>query len=284
MRRLRYLELECISQIEMNGECDVPDSALLTRMWDGCLDTLLNFDPYKEFTPPFVESDRFQVEMQGLIRPTMALARAGLLLVREGHVAAADVLTRSALEHALFAQFFYLHKDEPDLIHLKYVVEQERFFRNMKSDPSFTATNTPARQLEISEQIEALQLEIKSFKVKTAMPGDSTVGDQLTFGDVDEQREFKRLYRLLSQTVHPAGGVGSYIYISNEGRITVFRDSQTITPEATLFFLSRCCIWVLAIQESMKKGTSSLQTLYGIAKAYGIQPWLKLVSPVEPRD
>ncbi|HUW88114.1 MAG TPA: hypothetical protein VMW30_07050 [Candidatus Paceibacterota bacterium] len=245
--------------------------------WEVCLDTLVQFDPYLDFTPPYSEPDVFVLELQGLIRPTMACARAGLILFRAGEFATADIVTRSALEHALYAQFFYLHKDEPNLIHKKFLMELERFLRNTVNETNFTTDYTSDVQSATLTELDSVREKLRLLTVSIALPSDSTVGDHLVMGRPDQSSYFKMLYRLLSQTVHPAGGVASYIGFQGEDPITVLRDSQTVTPEVSLHFLAACCVWVLAIQESLVKTNSKLEALCEIATKYNIEPWMRLL-------
>jgi hypothetical protein len=68
--------------------------------------------------------------LQGLIRPVIELSKSGLLLLDSGYIFAANIVARSAFEHAVYAQSFYLQADGNAHLEEKYNHSVRDVFQN----------------------------------------------------------------------------------------------------------------------------------------------------------
>jgi len=252
----------------------------VSGQWSECLDLLLEFDCFERFNPPFTQSDDFTFFMNGLIRSTIQYARGSRTLIHGNNISSADVVARSALEHALWAQFFYLHRREPDLIVRKYLVTSQSFLKRCKEDAEFfkfLSGETNIQENEFDDSLRELSSKLESLNTSTPLPSDSAVTNSLTTESGEDFYELVRIYTQMSQVVHPAACFFLYGKSEND-QIEHFKDPQSGNPQSTMKALSRCCAWVLAIQEDLLKEDSHIEELIAITSHFGFQPWLKLSS------
>lgn len=181
--------------------------------WAACLDALLAFDRFEKFIPPFTQSDEFIFYMNGLIRPTIQYAHAAQILIHNGNLQSAEVITRSAFEHALWAQFFYLHKSEPELISKKALLAQQSFLMRCKADVeffNFALLESSMEEHEFDDALEKLSIKLESLSPKQSLPRDSDITKFLTTESRKDFAQLVRIYLQMSQLVHPSAGFFTY--------------------------------------------------------------------------
>lgn len=248
--------------------------------WSACLDALLVFDRFEKFTPPFTQSDEFIFYMNGLIRPTIQYAHAARILIHDGNLQSAEVITRSAFEHSLWAQFFYLHKAEPELISKKALLEQQSFLTRCKADAEFFNFALAQSQLDENEfdnTLAKLSMQLESLSTKQVLPRNSEITKSLTTESGKDFAQLVRIYLQMSQLVHPSAGFFAYGTFEHT-TFELFKNSKSVNPESALKVISRCCAWVLAIQEDLLADDSHSEELITITSQFGFQPWLRLVT------
>ena len=218
--------------------------------------------------------------MNGLIRSTIQYARGSRTLILNGNISSADVVARSAFEHALWAQFFYLHRAEPDLIVKKSLVTRQSFLERCKDDAEFFKFfigTTNIQEHEFDDALGEVSSRFESLNASTALPSNSAVTKSLRSESSEDFYELVRIYVQMSQVVHPAACFFMYGK-SEDDQIELFKDPQSGNPQSTLKALSRCCAWVLAIQEELLAEDSHIEELVAITSKFGFQPWLRLPS------
>ncbi len=173
--------------------------------WSKCLDSLLEFDRFDQFVAHFTQPTEFIFYMNGLIRATIQYSKAGKILIREGNLPAAEVIARSAFEHALWAQYFYLHKEEPDLLKKKALTDVESLLRRCKEDSEFFKyglNELSQSEEEFEKSYEELIVELDTLKTTQKLPTDSGLSKLLTPNLSKDSAQLVRLYMGMSHFAH----------------------------------------------------------------------------------
>lgn len=216
------------------------------------------------------EEDLVRMAMlHGLLAHTLEMARAAITLVNNKQVTAAEVLTRVALEHAVFAQWAHQHPEGLDGLSKAEAITYGKLFNGLKDGFDFPQ--------EVADFYEAKMQKPKN------VPVEVTWFEGMCKSFVDGENLYY-FYRLLSGTVHPGNLTGRQYrdYLVEGGSIRLRWHAQMADPIPVLYTLTLAVALVAWIYEDLRKGKPRLGEIQSIAALVEITTPLTLHPPKAP--
>jgi hypothetical protein len=184
----------------------------------------------------------------GLIERVRRSARAYLLLERGGYAAEGRALVRSALEHAVTAQWAYLTADGLTRLEVGVIRSRADYARRSRDedDPDWDA---------LVAGLEAKVPRDPSGATRPGMP--KFTGRSSILASLDQTGYLQRAYAVLSRAGHVTDQAVTDYFIEEDGTIAVAAGPSGEHDIDVFHTLATCCClaaWVLARLEGDERG------------------------------
>lgn len=220
------------------------------------------YESSQEFVVSGEDAERLAM-LHGLLAHTFGMARAALLLIDGKQFAAANVLTRVALEHGVFAQWAHLHPKGLVGLSQAEVLSYRKLFNGLKEGFDFPQNFIDFYEAKMTKP-ENVASEVTWFE---GMCNSFVDGENLYY-----------FYRLLSGYVHP-GNLTGRLYRdipSDKGPITLRWHAHSESQLPVLHNLTLSVALVAWIYEDLRESKPRLGEIQSIAEQVGVSVPLAL--------
>lgn len=190
----------------------------------------------------------FQV-LGGILERVRRAARAYLLLEKRGYAVEGRLLVRSAIEHAVTAQWAYLTPDGIDRLQVMLMLARRTYARTSRDadDPEW---------VEVLAEIERQIPKQPDGSLKRGMPKFS--GRESVLSTMDVTGYLQRGYAVLSRAGHVTDqAVTDYFAMEEDGTVAIADRPAEDHSLPVFHTLATCCAlsaWVLARLEGDARG------------------------------